>query len=77
MNEFIIYANIEQGGWKELKRTPSRDNLEHILRTIKGATENVSVIVVYSMSDRDIPLCSFNNKVVKELDFKTMLRWSK
>lgn len=77
MNDFIIYANINQKGWKVLQTTTSRDRLENILHVILDSKENIQVIVVYSMSDRDIPLCSFNNKVQKEIDMESILRWCK
>ena len=77
MNDFIIYANINQKGWKTLQTTTSRDRLENILQVIMESKENIQVIVVYSMSDRDIPLCSFNNKVQKEIDMESILRWCK
>ena len=77
MNDFIIYANINQKGWKTLQTTSSRDRLENILHVIMDSKENIQVIVVYSMSYRDIPLCSFNNKVQKEIDMESILRWVK
>ena len=77
MNDFIVYTNIEQRGWKPLKPIKTREKLEQTLRTILGAKENIQVIVVYSMSDRDIPLCSFNNKIQKEIDMESILRWCK
>lgn len=77
MNDFIIYGNINQKGWKVLNTTTSRDRLENILNVILDSKENIQVIVVYSMSDRDIPLCSFNNKIQKEIDMESILRWCK
>ena len=77
MNDFIVYGNINQKGWKVLQTTTSRDRLENILHVIMDSKENIQVIVVYSMSDRDIPLCSFNNKVQKEIDMESILRWVK
>lgn len=77
MDKFVIYANIEQSGWSILQKTPDRDKLEHILRTINGVKESVSVIVVYRTSKCDIPLCSFNNKANRGLDFDKMLKWVK
>ena len=68
MNDFIIYANINQKGWKTLQTTTSRDRLENILHVIMESKENIQVIVVYSMMDRDIPLFSFNNKIQREID---------
>ena len=60
-----------------LQTTTSRDRLENILHVIMDSKENIQVIVVYSMSDRDIPLCSFNNKAQKEIDMESILRWCK
>ena len=77
MNDFIIYANINQKGWKTLQTTTSRDRLENILHVIMDSKENIQVIVVYSMMDRDIPLFSFNNKVQKEIDMEKIYRWVK
>ena len=77
MNDFIIYGNVNGKGWKVLQTTTSRDRLENILHVIMDSKENIQVIVVYSMSDRDIPLCSFNNKVQKEIDMESILRWCK
>lgn len=77
MNDFIVYTYIEKKGWKPLKPIKTREKLEQTLRTILGAKENIQVIVVYSMSDRDIPLCSFNNKIQKEIDMESILRWVK
>lgn len=77
MNDFIIYGNVNGKGWKVLTTTTSRDRLENILHVIMDSKENIQVIVVYSMSDRDIPLCSFNNKVQKEIDMESILRWCK
>lgn len=77
MNKFIIYANIDHSGWAILQKTPDREKLEHILRTIMGVKENVSVIVVYRTKEYDVPLCSFNNKVNKDLNFDKMLKWAK
>ena len=77
MNDFIIYANINQKGWKTLQTTTSRDRLENILHVILDSKENIQVIVVYSMMDRDIPLFSFNNKVQKEIDMEKVYRWVK
>lgn len=77
MNDFIVYGNVNGKGWKVLQTTTSRDRLENILHVIMDAKENIQVIVVYSMSDRDIPLCSFNNKVQKEIDMESILRWCK
>lgn len=77
MNDFIIYGNVNGKGWKVLNTTTSRDRLENILHVIMDSKENIQVIVVYSMSDRDIPLCSFNNKTQKEIDMESILRWCK
>lgn len=77
MNDFIVYGNVNGKGWKVLQTTTSRDRLENILHVILDSKENIQVIVVYSMSDRDIPLCSFNNKVQKEIDMESILRWCK
>ena len=77
MNDFIIYGNVNGKGWKVLNTTTSRDRLENILHVIMDSKENIQVIVVYSMSDRDIPLCSFNNKAQKEIDMESILRWVK
>ncbi len=77
MNDFVVYGNINQKGWKLLQTTSSRDRLENILRVIMDSKESIQVIVVYSMSDRDIPLCSFNNKAQKEIDMESILRWCK
>jgi len=77
MNDFIIYANINQKGWKTLQTTTSRDRLENILHVIMDSKENIQVIVVYSMMDRDIPLFSFNNKIQKDLDMEKVYRWCK
>lgn len=77
MNDFIIYGNVNGKGWKVLNTTTSRDRLENILHVIMDSKENIQVIVVYSMSDRDIPLCSFNNKAQKEIDMESILRWCK
>lgn len=77
MNDFIIYGNVNGKGWKVLQTTTSRDRLENILHVIMDSKENIQVIVVYSMSDRDIPLCSFNNKAQKEIDMESILRWCK
>ena len=77
VNDFIIYGNVNAKGWKVLQTTTSRDRLENILHVIMDSKENIQVIVVYSMSDRDIPLCSFNNKAQKEIDMESILRWVK
>lgn len=77
MNDFIIYANINQKGWKTLQTTTSRDRLENILHVIMESKENIQVIVVYSMMDRDIPLFSFNNKIQREIDMEKVYRWVK
>ena len=77
MNDFIIYGNVNGKGWKVLQTTTSRDRLENILHVIMDSKENIQVIVVYSMSDRDIPLCSFNNKAQKEIDMESITRWVK
>ena len=77
MNDFIVYGNVNAKGWKVLTTTTSRDRLENILHVIMDSKESIQVIVVYSMSDRDIPLCSFNNKVQKEIDMESILRWVK
>lgn len=77
MNDFIIYGNVNGKGWKTLQTTTSRDRLENILHVIMDSKESIQVIVVYSMSDRDIPLCSFNNKAQKEIDMESILRWVK
>ena len=77
MNDFVVYGNINQKGWKLLQTTSSRDRLENILHVILDSKENIQVIVVYSMMDRDIPLFSFNNKVQKEIDMESILRWVK
>lgn len=77
MNDFIIYANINQKGWKTLQTTTSRDRLENILHVIMDSKENIQVIVVYSMMDRDIPLFSFNNKIQREIDMEKVYRWVK
>lgn len=77
MNDFIIYGNVNSKGWKVLQTTTSRDRLENILHIIIDSKENIQVIVVYSMNDRDIPLCSFNNKTQKEIDMESILRWCK
>lgn len=77
MNDFIIYANINQKGWKTLQTTTSRDRLENILHVIMDSKENIQVIVVYSMMDRDIPLFSFNNKIQREIDMEKIYRWCK
>ena len=77
MNDFIIYANINQKGWKTLQTTTSRDRLENILHVIMDSKENIQVIVVYSMIDRDIPLFSFNNKIQKEIDTEKIYKWVK
>lgn len=77
MNDFIIYANINQKGWKTLQTTTSRDRLENILHVIMDSKENIQVIVVYSMMDRDIPLFSFNNKIQREIDMEKVYRWCK
>ena len=77
MNDFIIYANINQKGWKTLQTTTSRDRLENILHVIMESKENIQVIVVYSMMDRDIPLFSFNNKIQREIDMEKIYRWCK
>ena len=77
MNDFIIYANINQKGWKTLQTTTSRDRLENILHVILDSKENIQVIVVYSMMDRDIPLFSFNNKIQREIDMEKIYRWVK
>ena len=77
MNDFIVYGNVNGKGWKVLQTTTSRDRLENILHVIMDSKENIQVIVVYSMSDRDIPLCSFNNKAQKEIDMESILRWVK
>lgn len=77
MNDFIIYANINQKGWKTLQTTTSRDRLENILHVIMDSKENIQVIVVYSMSDRDIPLFSFNNKIQRKIDMEKVYRWVK
>ena len=77
MNDFIIYANINQKGWKTLQTTSSRDRLENILNVILDSKENIQVIVVYSMMDHDIPLFSFNNKIQKEIDMEKVYRWVK
>lgn len=77
MNDFIIYANINQKGWKVLTTTTSRDRLENILHVIMDSKENIQVIVVYSMMDRDIPLFSFNNKIQRKIDMEKVYRWVK
>ena len=77
MNDFIVYGNVNGKGWKVLQTTTSRDRLENILHVIMDSKESIQVIVVYSMSDRDIPLCSFNNKAQKEIDMESILRWVK
>ncbi len=77
MNDFIIYGNVNGKGWKVLNTTTSRDRLENILNVILDSKENIQVIVVYNMMDRDIPLFSFNNKVQKEIDMKKICRWCK
>lgn len=77
MNDFIIYANINQKGWKTLQTTTSRDRLENILHVIMDSKENIQVIVVYSMMDRDIPLFSFNNKIQRKIDMEKVYRWCK
>ena len=77
MNDFIIYGNVNAKGWKVLHTTTSRDRLENILHVIMDSKESIQVIVVYSMSDRDIPLCSFNNKIQKEIDMEKICRWVK
>jgi hypothetical protein len=77
VNDFIIYANINQKGWKVLTTTTSRDRLENILHVILDSKENIQVIVVYSMMDRDIPLFSFNNKIQREIDMEKIYRWCK
>ena len=77
MNDFIIYGNVNGKGWKVLNTTTSRDRLENILHVIMDSKENIQVIVVYSMMDRDIPLFSFNNKIQKEIDMEKVYRWCK
>ena len=77
MNDFIIYANINQKGWKTLQTTSSRDRLENILHVIMDSKESIQVIVVYSMMDRDIPLFSFNNKIQREIDMEKVYKWVK
>lgn len=77
MNDFVIYGNVEQKGWKVLQTTSSKDRLENILHVIMDSKENIQVIVVYSMMDRDIPLFSFNNKIQKEIDMEKVYRWCK
>lgn len=77
MNDFIIYGNVNAKGWKVLTTTTSRDRLENILHVILDSKENIQVIVVYSMTDRDIPLFSFNNKIQKEIDTEKIYKWVK
>lgn len=72
---YVIYTNVNRGGWHKALETPQRKQFEGALNHIFMFDEPISVITIYRTKKADYPLVSFHNKCLqKTFDYQKVYK---